>query len=127
MIIIISVAAVGWLAGGLASCKADYVLPEPIVLPDTISFKLDILPIFETSCISSGCHSQGAIAPDLTPSNAYSDLSEGGYLNLSEPERSELYLWMRGEGSRSPMPISGSIEAYNVKVLKWIQEGAKNN
>ncbi len=127
LIIILSVLAIGGVALGSVGCKSDYVLPEPVVLPDTLSFQLDILPIFESGCISSGCHGPGAIPPELTRGKAYAALFEGGYINLAEPQKSELYLWMRGEGGRSPMPISGTIEPNNAKVLKWIEEGAKNN
>lgn len=127
LIIIASAVVVGWIAISSVSCKSDYVLPEPVILPDTVSFQLDIIPIFESGCIASGCHGQGGIPPNLTRANAYTSLTDGGYINLSTPELSELYLWMRGEGGRAPMPISGTIEANNAKVLKWIQEGAKNN
>jgi hypothetical protein len=127
LIIILSTAAMGWMAVSSMGCQSEYVLPEAVILPDTVSFELDVVPIFKNGCISAGCHTTGAITPDLTPANAYNNLIVGGYLNLTVPEQSELYLWMRGEGGRSPMPISGTIEANNAIVLKWIQEGAKDN
>jgi hypothetical protein len=92
----------------------------------TVSFSADIIPIFNASCNTSGCHSAGGIKPDLSPTNAFNSLNGGGYINTSEPESSELYLWMTGKKS-VPMPPSGINKDYNSLVLAWIKQGAQNN
>jgi hypothetical protein len=91
-----------------------------------VSFAQDLIPIFNSSCNSSGCHNAGGKAPDLSAVNAYSSLTNGGYINTSSPEYSELYLWMTGKNG-TPMPPSGIDPDYNSLVLAWIKQGAKNN
>lgn len=91
-----------------------------------VSFTNDIIPIFNKNCNISGCHSAGGIAPDLSVTNAYNSLSNGGYINLSEPKSSELYLWLSGKKGM-PMPTSGVNKDYYSLVLAWIKLGAENN
>ena len=114
----------GILLTTAASCKYDEVLPfEPDPTVDVL-FSQDIIPIFEGSCISSGCHN-GSVAPDLRAANAYDALWTGGYINVGTPEQSELYLWMTD--AKGPMPPLGSNATNNALVLQWIQQGAENN
>lgn len=110
-----------------ASCYYDATL-EPLTPEVTtdVSFANDILPIFNQSCNTSGCHNAGGTRPDLSPANAYNALTGGNYINLAAPEQSNLYKWMRGQGGL-PMPLSGPNAAYNATVLAWIKQGAKNN
>lgn len=108
----------------VGSCYYDTVL-EPEV-SGQVSFSGDIIPIFNASCNSAGCHNTGGIRPDLSPANAYNALINGGYINTSAPESSELYRWMRGERDL-PMPLSGPNANYNATVLAWIKQGALNN
>ncbi len=91
-----------------------------------ISFVSDIIPILNSSCNGSGCHNSGGKSPDLTISNAFNSLSGGGYINISEPNNSSLYLWMTGKKG-TPMPLSGSNKDYNALVLAWLKQGAQNN
>jgi hypothetical protein len=91
-----------------------------------VSFAGDIIPIFNKSCNSSGCHNAGGIKPNLTPAGAYNALTTGNYLNTAVPESSELYLWMTGKKG-TPMPTSGVNKDYNALVLAWIKQGALNN
>lgn len=90
----------------------------------SVSFTADIIPIFNSSCNISGCHSSGGKAPDLSISNAYNSLV--GYINTGDPQSSELYLWMAGKKG-TPMPVGGINKDYNALVLAWINQGAQNN
>jgi hypothetical protein len=92
----------------------------------TVTFSNDILPIFNNSCNTSGCHNAGGKAPDLSAQNAFSSLSNGGYINIENPEASELFLWMTGKRG-APMPLSGVNKDYNALVLAWIKQGGQNN
>ena len=109
------------------SCSYDQHLPEeePVVT-DTVFFADDILPIFNASCNTAGCHSTGNVVPDLTPGNAYNSLISGGYIDVDTPDNSELLQWMRGNRDLS-MPLDGPDPEYNSLVLAWITQGAKNN
>ena len=110
----------------LSQCYYDEILLEEPEPPEgDISFLSNIIPIFNADCNTSGCHN-GVIAPDLTPTNAYNALISGNYINTEVPEDSELYQWMAGNRSLS-MPIDGPNSTYNVTVLEWIKQGAKNN
>lgn len=106
----------------MASCEYDSVEPVEID-PDTeISFKDDIIPIFNQNCNSSGCHSTGGFAPDLTPENAYGDLFATNQIDTVTPENSNLY----------ELITTGSMKTYSTaeataKILVWIEQGAKNN
>jgi hypothetical protein len=92
----------------------------------SVSFAGDIVSILNSSCNTSGCHSAGGISPDLSAVNAYTSLSNGGYFNTTDPQSSELYLWMTGKKG-TPMPVGGINKDYNALVLAWIKQGAQNN
>ena len=95
-------------------------------ITEAVSFKSDIITIFNNSCNVSGCHNTGGKAPDLTSANAYNSLMNGNYINTENPETSELYQWMTGKRA-SPMPLSGINKDYNALVIAWIKQGALNN
>ena len=107
---------------GLASCTYytnDY---DPLDVPDNVSFDADIVPIFEASCNTSGCHS-GAVPPNLEREVAYKNLISGGYVtDIIAAENNILYQKIDG----------GSMEVYatdleRAYIKKWIEEGALNN
>lgn len=114
------------VSGMLTSCYYDEMIKidKPVEVGE-VSFENDIVPIFNASCNTSGCHN-GSVAPNLLPANAYSALTNGDYVNTSNPEDSELYQWMKGNRGL-PMPLSGSDATYNAKVLAWIKQGALND
>lgn len=90
-----------------------------------VSFSADVISIFNQSCNTSGCHS-GSVVPNLLPEKAFNELINGSYIDVDNPEESELYQWM--EGNRSlPMPLTGANASYNATVLAWIEQGALNN
>lgn len=124
---------VGMVMIGVSSCKkAVTVVIEPtgntISTDKTVSFSGDIVPLFVKNCNGTGCHASGAKSPDLTEAKAYSSLSSGGYLNVSNPAKSKLYLSLTGK-SGMVMPIGTANNPSNINnlVLAWIQKGAKNN
>lgn len=98
------------------SCeKVVYPIPE---LPDTVSYSLDIQPIWDNKCVS--CHS-GSRDPDLRPENSYASLINGGYVDTDNPEDSELIKKLYGSHD------SRATETEKQVILLWIEEGAKNN
>ena len=114
------------LVSAFAIVRCTYDVSLGPVITDDVSFSNDIIPIFNQSCNSAGCHNTGGAAPDLTASNAFQALNSGGYINTASPDQSELYLWMKGD-RRLPMPLSGPNQNYNATVLAWISQGAQNN
>lgn len=110
-------------------CYDDQFEPEPIIIDpvDTISFSVEIAPLLVSGCAQSICHGVGASPPDLTRSNAYNSLVNGGYLDTNDPVKSELYLWLIGDGGRAIMPPSGRDERLIELTLGWMSQGAPNN
>src|SRR6478672_8463710 len=111
----------------LAGCyKNKTVIFDTEEISRTVTFSGDIQPIFAKSCSLSGCHVAGGQVPDLSPTNAYSSLLLGNYVDTLVPTNSHLYLKMSGKQG-TPMPVSGSNKEYNTLVLAWIKQGAHNN
>ena len=110
-------------------CVYDFIVPEtiPVIDPDDpnaeqISFSADILPIFQSKCVS--CHTTGKQLPDLSAANAYSSLNSTRYINSSSPDQSKIYTRPKPSNTDSHPKYS---EAEAAIVLVWIQQGAKNN
>lgn len=106
----------------LSGCEYDYIQPDNAPITTEVKFSSDIIPIFETSCNMSGCHSAGATPPDLSPANAYTDLFQTAMIDTITPTNSVLYTSMH----------SGSMKKYSTPtqtqtILAWIEQGAKNN
>ncbi len=98
-------------------------IPEPVIeLPeDSISFSLDIQPIFEASCIT--CHKSGSVNPDLTSGNSYTNLIAGSYLNSSDAASSPLVMKIDGSAAGHKEVTAQELAL----IIGWIEEGAKNN
>jgi mono/diheme cytochrome c family protein len=103
---------------GLWSCE-EYTYMPPAVDPNyPWSFASDIQPIFDANCIS--CHT-ATKAPDLREGKSYNALTKGAYIT-PPGETSELYTVMIGADH-----AARSSDADKLKVLYWIDQGAKNN
>ncbi len=112
-------------AGILAwqSCQYDWIEEEPVNTPDSVSFTVNIIPIFERGCNASVCHGNGGEAPELTVENAYTSLFAENEIDVAVPENSNLYKKINTGGSMNKYTEPGDTEL----VLKWIQQGALNN
>ncbi len=108
----------------LYSCKKDYYEP-PTAKPENVSFSKAVIPILNSSCTS--CHHTGGQNPDLSEQNAYSNLTTNNeFVVPGEPENSELYNRIMGQGSM--MPPGGMMSDNNINIIyAWIKEGALNN
>jgi hypothetical protein len=98
--------------------------PEPIPIdPEMVSFETHIIPIFNESCNTAGCHDD-THAPDLRPDVAWQSLVSGGYVNTTFPEQSEIYTSVANGG----MPPTGSLSQLEIElILGWIKKGARND
>jgi len=93
---------------------------------ENVSFSQDVIPIFNQSCNSIGCHNSTGVAPDLSSENAFQDLRNKNMIDLDNPSNSVLY--KRMIDVQKPMPLSGVLSAKIQKtILVWIEEGAKDN
>src|SRR5438477_9313316 len=106
------------------SDKKEILKPCESSVPDVVSFKNDLIPLFHANCSLSGCHSGGSPQGhlNLEDSVAYSQLMKPGkgYINTATPNFSVLYSQMTS--ITTPMPPTGRLEECKVSlVLKWIQ------
>lgn len=114
----------------LFSCNYDHLVPiskEPI-LPETVSFQRDIIPIFNKYCNTSGCHSGSSPTGNLNlePAVAYSQLIKKQEVDTINPTYSAIYIKMTS--ASNPMPPTGKLDNYTISIiLKWIRQKAKNN
>lgn len=108
-----------------ASCESYHIeVPEHI---QPVSFNNDILPILVSNCHS--CHETGKVFPGLILSTdkAYDQLLFDGvnapYVDTIDPEASKLYYRLNKD-----MPQFGLLPSSKIAmILKWIQDGAKND
>lgn len=115
----------GFYLATLTSCQKEFLIPNDILIPDTVSFSENVIPIFSQSCVD-GCHETGKFSPDLDPANAYSSLTLYGLVDTAQPEQSILY--QRMISTSNVMPPEGKLVDSKVQlVLKWIEQGARNN
>jgi hypothetical protein len=102
----------------------SYDQPYNPATVDSVRFNTHIIPIFETSCLS--CHGESGNPPNLSSNVAYSNITAtpGQYINLSAPPSSFLYTYI----TETPNTHGGGTYATEgEQILKWIQQGAKNN
>lgn len=107
--------------GALSSCEKAYFV-TPVFDPNaSVSFANDLQPIFTSKCISSGCHN-GAVSPNLTVGQSYSNLIDKGLVDTLNPAQSILMIKLN-----TNMP-PGKLPAADInKFLVWITKGAQEN
>ncbi len=104
----------------ISGCQYLHIVPDPI--PADVSFSTNVAPIFTANCI--GCHTSGGQVPDLTAANAWNSLTSQNLVDTSNPTASILYVKI----NTGAMPPGGSLSQTQIEmILKWIQQGAKNN
>ncbi len=104
----------------LSSCeKVVFPVPE-IILPDTVSYSLEIQPIWNENCIQCHPPTRGL---DLRVDVSYDELISGEYIDTANAPESELMKKLYG----SHVSTAPTTETEKQLILKWINEGAKNN
>jgi mono/diheme cytochrome c family protein len=104
----------------LCGCS-DYTIPAPEYpenIPENVSYKGDVQPIFDKNCAT--CHTGGQ-QPDLSPDWSYDELTQGGYVNTDDPLESTVYQIFSGTHD------GRATEEETLVILGWIIEGAQNN
>lgn len=112
------------------SCRKDtgpLVIPGPVTQP--VSFSNDIQPIFNSACIS--CHNATHPSLQLDSCCSYYELlfvgNNAPYVDTVNPAESRLIKRMTGEIGPT-MPLTGALPQDQIDlVLRWIEEGARNN
>jgi hypothetical protein len=110
----------------LTGCYKDVIYPAAAIDPDgppqAVSFKTDLMPVFNKNCALSGCHVSGGHKPYLSADLSYTQITNGGFVNLVVPKQSIIYQMINGE-----MKIYMPSATDRQKVYDWIRNGAPNN
>jgi len=111
------------IAGLFSACEKEYFKPvDSGPATGTMSFSKDVVPILNTKCSLSGCHS-GSVPPNLSDSKAYGSLVDGALVDTLTPETSILYLKIT-----TNMPPTGKLPTGDIsRILLWIKQGAQEN
>jgi hypothetical protein len=115
----------------VCSCTYDNLENHPCAnAPDVVTFSMDIIPILSANCSTLLCHSGSEPAANLNlePDKAYSSLQKegSGYINTAEPTHSVVYSQLFSISK--PMPPNGKLDPCSTSlILKWLEQGAKNN
>ncbi len=104
----------------LIACEYNYVDTSGI-LPDEVSYKEHIQPVFQTTCIS--CHHNNATPPILRQEKSYEALINGSYINADNPEHSKLIKKINTGHPFVDVPSDFEKQL----ILQWMTEGALNN
>ena len=103
----------------LVSCSKDMTHePIPVNCLDTISYSLQIQPLLDINCSTSGCHDASS--------------GQGGFILMTHSEvssaSSDVYAAMNHSGP-NPMPLGGAKLADSlIKQFEcWIEQGTQNN
>lgn len=130
--LIVALCAALWIA-----CSNDDPMAPPVgppTVPDSVSFKNHVQPIFSARCATSGCH----VAPNpragliLTKGVAYANIVNipatafnGVRVTPGDPDNSILYLLI----ASGQMPAQGSrLTSVQVQTIKkWIVNDALDN
>ena len=87
-------------------------------------FATQLIPLFSIKCVA--CHRSGGESPDLSSTSTYSNIINKNLVNIAIPTISKIY--------SVPNPTNTTTHSWKkyttdeaALVLKWIQQGAKNN
>lgn len=105
----------------LVSCEYKVITMPEGQIPDEVNFSVHVQPIFDANCIS--CHASQAFPPILLENVAYNNLFTGGYIDTVQADQSGLYIKIQSSHPDQFVPTLQEKEL----ILKWIEEGAKNN
>ena len=109
----------------MAGCEYDYIIPEKVVVGDSLSFSGEVQPIFTKNCALGGCHVGAAAAKglDLSDGHAWTSLSDAAAIDTIKPENSLLITKIATGGSMATFVTAGERSL----ILTWIQQGGKDN
>lgn len=111
----------------LASCTHLPKVPDPNsgpCDPGIVDFTNEILPMIQSNCAMSGCHSGSNPADGINLSSYTGIRSE---VRAGDPSESKLFkvLFESGDDLMPPPPMAPLTDAQKERIRLWIQQGAK--
>ncbi len=99
-------------------------VPDPPCDPGIVYFTNEILPMIQSNCAMSGCHSSTNPVDGINLSSYAGIRSE---VRAGNPDESELYqvLFESGEDLMPPPPMAPLSDAQKERIRLWILQGAK--
>lgn len=96
--------------------------------PDSVYFKNDILPLLGSNCAMPGCHN-AVTAAEGVRLDSYLALFQSDVVTPGDPSESDLWEVLNETDPEKRMPLDKSPLTPEQKslILKWIQQGARNN
>jgi len=115
------------IGGVIYSCKHE---PEPIPLPPVkpVCFQEEVLPIFNSNCAMSGCHSAQSAQDGIILDNYFNILSSG--VVPFNPNDSKVYevLLEQDPDDRMPLAPAPPLSSAQIGIIyAWIAQGARND
>ncbi|MDH5608553.1 MAG: hypothetical protein OEY56_03660 [Cyclobacteriaceae bacterium] len=108
-----------WL---LAGCTYYEIPPKPVEIPDSVSFQLDVQPIFTANCSVPGCHVAGNLPPNLSEGSAWVNLVYFNYVDTTNVDNSILL------SKLTVGTMAKFASEQDVAIIKqWIIQGAPDN
>ncbi|MEI6277595.1 MAG: c-type cytochrome domain-containing protein [Prolixibacteraceae bacterium] len=105
----------------LLCCRHDGI---NVTTLDPVCFERDVLPIFQNSCATTGCHSAGGGKAGYDFSNYASILKT---IAPSDAQGSKAYQAITGKNFVQFMPPKGAVSENDRIIIRvWIDQGAKN-
>ena len=114
------------------SCTRDKTSSNCPPCTSAISFKTNVLPIFQISCAVQGCHdvTTHAAAVVLDSANAYTNITQAGtgYIIAYNANASLFYTTLNSPGVNGmPKGLPPLPQCQVETIACWINQGAKNN
>lgn len=107
------------------ACYKDIIGPDadPDGPPQAVSFKEDLIPLFQNKCTNVGCHVAGGHKPYMDKQEElFRNIVNGGFVNTFLPKESILYKQVYGSMAEF-IPSNKDKQL----IYDWIRNGAPNN
>ena len=120
---IITIVIFGIIVLASTSCTYEELIKPKVDVPDSVSFSINIVPIFNARCNITGCHSKGSLPPNLSEGDAYTSLIFFGYVDPEIPAEDNLLYNKITNGTMKQY----AKDQDRALILAWIEQGALDN
>ena len=113
---------------GACSDSKDDEKEQIVVVPEIVSYQMDVQPLFDSSC--TNCHGNKGKLSLTSYQNTMKGGESGSVIIPNNGSESLLIKKLNGTASGQRMPPDSKYhwsETKIVLVTKWIDQGAKNN